>query len=317
MIRDMAMASLPMIMGVKKKNFIYREKIGYYEGQFMEDRIEGFGRLVNKIGEWYEGSWVGNEKSGVGKFGFLNGDVYSGGFLKDLPHGCGEMSYYDGGVYRGELREGVKWGEGIDFWPSGKIKYKGCFRDNLYCNFGEYYDRDLKHGHYRGRWRDGRYHGQGVLSWDKHEFYSGNFHHGARQGRGFYQWAEDVHYNGRWVDGKRNGHGLMKNSKGNVYTGEFKNNEYNGIGVDVCKNGDVYKGKFNHGLLIKGTARCTMPDGVIWEGEYIKGHKHGIATEYDVANKENRLVFYQGGRRRAILEGNYRKKCCESGCVVF
>ena len=43
--------------------------------------------LINLLGGWYEGEWKNDELDGFGKFVSSDGDVYTGQFKDDRLHG--------------------------------------------------------------------------------------------------------------------------------------------------------------------------------------------------------------------------------------
>jgi hypothetical protein len=50
----------------------------------------------------YEGSFVNDLKEGFGKYTWASGNVYTGEFRADEREGYGEMNWVDGSSYRGE-----------------------------------------------------------------------------------------------------------------------------------------------------------------------------------------------------------------------
>ena len=49
----------------------------------------------------YEGEWVNDKKEGFGVFTWADGSVYKGNYLNDLKEGEGELVYADGTVIKG------------------------------------------------------------------------------------------------------------------------------------------------------------------------------------------------------------------------
>ena len=49
-----------------------------YEGQFLDDVYNGYGRFIYSNGNYYIGNWVDGKRSGYGKLVDKNGKVYEG-----------------------------------------------------------------------------------------------------------------------------------------------------------------------------------------------------------------------------------------------
>jgi hypothetical protein len=62
-----------------------------YEGDFYEERIEGFGTYTFGRGPWagetYTGEYVGGRRHGHGVYRWASGDLYSGPWHEDVPAG--------------------------------------------------------------------------------------------------------------------------------------------------------------------------------------------------------------------------------------
>lgn len=49
-----------------------------FEGEWRNDRKNGFGTMIFTNGDSYEGEWREGQKSGRGIYRFANGDMYEG-----------------------------------------------------------------------------------------------------------------------------------------------------------------------------------------------------------------------------------------------
>ena len=49
-----------------------------YEGQFIDDLYEGYGRLIFGNGNYYIGYWLDGKRNGYGKFVDTKGRIYEG-----------------------------------------------------------------------------------------------------------------------------------------------------------------------------------------------------------------------------------------------
>lgn len=91
----------------------------------MNNLFHGKGKIINEKGVIYEGDWVNQKKDGFGKLVIpregqnlfskhLFYQEYTGQFKNDKMHGFGKMIFDDGTVYEGEWVEGYKQGKGVE-----------------------------------------------------------------------------------------------------------------------------------------------------------------------------------------------------------
>lgn len=98
-----------------------------YYGQFMSDMKHGIGRLTYKgINDIYEGEFINNHINGKGKYYWANQEIYEGTFINGKMHGKGIYKLPDGSQYIGEYVNNLKDGMGEFKWSNGKI-YRGQF----------------------------------------------------------------------------------------------------------------------------------------------------------------------------------------------
>ena len=112
---------------------------------------------------------------------------------------------------------------------------------------------------YEGEWRDGKYHGQGVLTLADGRRYEGEYRDGKKNGQGVFTWPDGRRYEGAWRDSKRHGLGAQTWPNGVRYEGEWRDGKFHGQGVltkparvrvvEGEHTGDwsYYKGAFNEG----------------------------------------------------------------------
>ena len=114
-----------------------------------------------------------------------------------------------------------------------------------------------------GQWKQGHFHGKGVLRYMRGDQYEGSFLHGAIYGEGTYRYSDGGYYTGEFrnvtlhpvtrfpfpeCDGKRHGFGLRVWTNGNQYQGEWKLDKMDGQGTLTTLLGTVYEGKFRNNL---------------------------------------------------------------------
>ncbi|TNV74185.1 hypothetical protein FGO68_gene16424 [Halteria grandinella] len=80
-----------------------------YEGDFVENQIQGFGILTyhqssKKLS--YEGQWVANQKHGQGVLMYKNGQRFEGTFAYDKKHGQGQIIMVNNEIIEGEWSQG-------------------------------------------------------------------------------------------------------------------------------------------------------------------------------------------------------------------
>jgi len=85
---------------------------------------------------------------------------------------------------------------------------------------------------YRGAFRAGRKHGQGVKSWPNGDRYEGEFFDDSKHGTGRYlfgrgPWAGES-YQGAFVNDRRHGMGVYRWATGDVYSGPWENDAATG-----------------------------------------------------------------------------------------
>ena len=75
----------------------------------MDGLREGHGVWKKGSGnsDKYEGEYKDDKKEGYGVFSWENGDVYKGNYVEDLREGYGEMFWRNGRFYKGNWVQGV------------------------------------------------------------------------------------------------------------------------------------------------------------------------------------------------------------------
>ena len=126
------------------------------------------------------------------------------------------------------------------------------FKKKIPNGFGEY---DFSDGtSYKGEWKDGKYHGEGIFS----------------------DSAGDDKYKGKWKNGKMHGQGVRIYYDGvqeRKLKGEFKDNRLHGLGSEKTKNWERFGNWKNGRLHGQGTFTNLMGDK--YEGRWKDGNMHG------------------------------------------
>lgn len=100
-----------------------------YEGEYHADKKEGKGKLVYKTtNDYFEGEFRDNFINGYGYYTWANKDTYEGFFINGKMHGKGKYKWPDGGEYYGDYINNIKEGLGRFRWANGRI-FDGPFKD--------------------------------------------------------------------------------------------------------------------------------------------------------------------------------------------
>jgi hypothetical protein len=114
---------------------------------------------------------------------------------------------------------------------------------------------------FEGQWKDGKPHGQGVLTKADGDRYEGQWKDGKKHGQGVFTYASGSRYKGQYRDGKKHGQGVYTGANGDRYEGQVKNDKPYGKGVYTFADGSRYEGYFidgspsGQGVFITKTGR--------------------------------------------------------------
>jgi len=125
--------------GAASENDANNEGVGSqcFEGQYVEGKRTGLGKMIWPDGSSYHGQWLENLRHGNGAYTFTNGDIYSGCWAKDVKDGAGTYLYARnnatlvGTWANGEIREGK-------FVHEDGTTYTGNFVDNKPLGAGKF-----------------------------------------------------------------------------------------------------------------------------------------------------------------------------------
>ena len=166
--------------------------------------------------------------------------------------------------------------------------------------YGEYVFPRIE---YKGEWKDGAFHGQGILqeAWGdifignfvmnkaeglgKQEIYkdgeivgsfAGEFKNDFLNGQGYMEY-EGCRYEGNFIDSKLNGEGQIICDNGYQAKGFFKDDYLNGEGYESWENGTNQSGEFKEGYL-DGEGEINYADGSKEYGTFLEGALNGFGT---------------------------------------
>ncbi|CAM9276060.1 unnamed protein product [Discosporangium mesarthrocarpum] len=189
--------------------------------------------------EWYVGGIEDGVRNGKGSAYYPNGDIYHGEWKDGQWHGRGDLTTMLGARYVGTFEKGMKHGTGESEGADG-VRYSGGFNRGLRWGLGTL-SKEGGMGSYRGGFRGGVPHGEGMTQWP------------------------GGHFTGQYVDGKEHGPGCVFDGKGlKVAEVECERGKIVG-GMAVCR-GSQGGGK---GWRCKGRWVCQL--------RWLSGDQHRLA----------------------------------------
>ena len=124
-----------------------------FEGEYINDKINGFGIYYNKYGrKVYEGYWKEGKREGIGIYYCEDGASYEGEWKENLKYGIGVYKFNDNSRYLGEFKNDVRNGIGV-IHGGNSDKYEGEWMNDQGNGFGTYYYN--KGEVYVGNWKNG------------------------------------------------------------------------------------------------------------------------------------------------------------------
>ena len=102
----------------------------YYSGEIKNGRPNGLGQLFNREGKvWYEGQWLDGKWHGFGRINTihnnLTGRQYTGGLKNHSPHGVGKLL----NIYKSQNNSKTKHFISVDF-------FEGRFKNGIPSGYG-------------------------------------------------------------------------------------------------------------------------------------------------------------------------------------
>ena len=96
-----------------------------YEGDFLDDKITGYGEYIWSNKQKYIGNFIDGMMNGKGKYTWPDGKEYEGEYINDKREGQGKFKWKNGDIFEGTFHDGKPNGKGIMIYKGSK--YKGEF----------------------------------------------------------------------------------------------------------------------------------------------------------------------------------------------
>ncbi|KAL9645910.1 hypothetical protein ABK040_001019 [Willaertia magna] len=153
-----------------------------YEGEFKNNKRDGYGIMYYKSGSYYEGNWSKNLREGKGKMYWTNDpmEIYDGDWHNDLPNGKGKHFYFQHFINNNTSN-------------NTSINGMNHFNNNLNNNKCNYYE---------GEYKNGMREGFGTFYYADGSFYSGNWSFNRKNGHGYFYNVNGTSEYGIWKNDK-------------------------------------------------------------------------------------------------------------------
>lgn len=185
------------------------------------------GILYGNNGDYYEGEFINDKKEGYGILIYKNGTRYEGVLKNNKHNGYGKLIQLDGEVFIGEWKDGKINGNGVRYHSNGD-RYIGCYINNIRNGNGHYIFTNGDS--YEGNWSNGKANGKGKFTFKNGNVYEGEFVDNVICGKGLFTMSNGDIFTGIFKNGLINGRGTLKTKKGERYQGEFLNGKKHGSG---------------------------------------------------------------------------------------
>ena len=158
-----------------------------------EENINDNTKIKQQI-KYYEGNWLNDKMNGFGKLSIDSKIKYEGEFKDDKYHGKG-IEHFSHGEFNGTFENGLRMGYGEFTWKNIDKIFKGNYLNNKKNGFGKLYEN--KKLIYEGDFRNDKYNGIGKCFKDG-ELYEGYFQNGKFTGKGKYYVRNVLKYEGEF-----------------------------------------------------------------------------------------------------------------------
>lgn len=112
---------------------------------------------------------------------------------------------------------------------------------------------------YEGQWVGDVRHGAGKETSQFGDFsYEGNFKNGKYDGEGTMSWANGAKYIGQFLRNQKHGQGVEHYSSGEKFKGEYRDGQINGKGEYFFEDGTSVKGLWKNGSLVTRLASFSL-----------------------------------------------------------
>ena len=168
--------------------------VAKFIGEFIEDRVIGFGLLYHDDGDEYIGYWNEFQAHGLGIYKTKKVISYEGSWVHDKQNGFGIEKWPRNTWFKGEYLEGNKEGYGV-LNIEDKGTYEGEMKNGNINGLGTFTFRDGRK--YEGEFKNNKMEGYGILNWPDGKLFVGEFKDDIQEGFGVF-YSRKKTYIGIW-----------------------------------------------------------------------------------------------------------------------
>ena len=115
-----------------------------YTGQFKNDVFEGKGKIVFADGNTYVGDFSNNNFNGKGTYTYADKSILVGDFVDGKATGSGKLTWPNGDYYIGEFNNFQLNGKAKIYYANGTLHFDGSYQDNVRKGPASVYFKDSK-----------------------------------------------------------------------------------------------------------------------------------------------------------------------------
>jgi len=173
-----------------------------YKGEWKDDKREGNGIITYESETKFEGIWINNRRNGFGKQICINGEEYEGNWTDSYRNGNGTMKYANGDIFKGEWEKSERHERGLYILKDGRKVAGNWINDDLQ----PVVKIEYPHGNrYEGKIKDESFqkHGKGTLFFNNGGQFNGCWDNDTEIGKGKYTLeCSDRTYEEFWEGGR-------------------------------------------------------------------------------------------------------------------
>ena len=215
-----------------------------YEGEWKNGKRDGLGIYIKKNMSKFIGYFIQDFVNGFGKLTDSNGDEYIGYWKNSQANGVGVYTRKKIISYRGWWKNDKQDKFGIEKWP--KLDFVGDYLNGVKEGYGI---MNIKYGIYEGEMKGGNFNGIGKFIFNDKRKYEGEFTNNKMEGYGILYLPGDKIFVGHFKDDLQNGFGVFYTNK-KIYIGFWQNSLLEGE-VIIVEGNKIKKQIWDEGLLVK------------------------------------------------------------------